>query len=202
MKGRGVDRRRRVNEVEFARHMFAEVIRPRESIIRFSEPRVVLADNPQHKLQKLFAFYVERNFVTKEYKETILEKGVRKWLVQAQIADRFQRMAIGDDEYQANFPFVEQVDDTPVKIIKPLNLAQDKPSKIIEHGGVWRFRLDELRRRGKLPQRVLFTVAGPEDIDTRRHHAFNEAVDRLEDAGIEVVGATERGRIIDFARAQ
>lgn len=202
LKDHGFDRRRRVNDVEFARHMFGEVIRPRESIIRFSEPRVVLADNPKQKLKDLFAFYVERNFVTKEYKETILEKGVRKWLVQAQISDRFQRMAVGDDEYQANFPFVEQIEGEPAKIIKPLNLTQDKPSKIIEHGGVWRFRLDELKRREKLPDRVLFTVAGPEDIDTRRRHAFVEAVHRLEDAGIEVVGATERERIIAFAQAR
>lgn len=202
LKGHGFDRRRKVNDVEFARHMFAEVIRPRESIIRFSEPRVVLVDNPKKKLQELFAFYVERNFVTKEYKETILEKGVRKWLVQAQVADRFQRMAVGDDEYQANFPFVEQIEGEPAKIIKPLNLAQDKPSKIIEHGGFWGFRLKELKRRGKLPEKVLFTVAGPEDVDTRRYHAFNEAVDRLEDADVEVVGATERARIIDFARSE
>lgn len=202
LKGHGFDRRRKVNDIDFARHIFAEVVRPRESIVRFSEPRVVLTEKPKQKLQDLFAYYVERNFVTKEYKEAVLERGVRKLLVQAQIADHFQRMAIGDDEYQTNFPFVQQVGERPVKIIKPLNLAQDNPSKIIERGGFWRFRLDELKRRGKLPERVLFTVAGPEVRETKRHHAFREAVDWLEGASIEVVGATEKERILDFARVQ
>ncbi len=202
LKTHGFDKRRKTNDIDFARHLFAEVVRPRESIVRFSEPRIVLAKNPKEKLMELFAFYVERNFVTKEYKETVLEKGIRKLLYQAQIGERFQRMEIGDDEYKATFPFVEQVGHQPVKVIKPLHLAQNKPSKIIDHGGAWLFRIEELKRRNKLPDKVLFTVAGPDDEsdNDRRQHAFSEMVGRLEETGVDVVPYTDKERVIEFAR--
>jgi hypothetical protein len=199
LKAHGFDGRKTVNDIDFARQLFSEVVRPRESIVRFSEPGIVLADDPKEKLKDLFAFYVERNFVTKEYRETILEKGVRQWLYQAKIGDRFQRMAIGDDDYQATFPFVEQIDHQPVKAIKPLHLAQNQPSKIMDHGAAWLFRLNELKRRDRLPEKVLFTVDGPEDRHDRRQRAFDDIVGRLQDTGVEVTNYTNRQRVLEFA---
>ncbi len=202
LKTHGFDNHKKINDLNFAWQLFSEVVRPRESIVRFSEPRVVLADEPKEKLKDLFSFYVERNFVTKEYKETVLEKGIRRWLSQAQIGQRFQRMAIGNDEYQATFPFVEQFDNRPIKVIKPLYLAQDKPSKIIDHGGVWLFRLGELKHRNRLPERVLFTVAGPKNTGDRRQHAFEEIVGRLEKTGVEVTDQVNKERVLEFASTQ
>ena len=49
LKAHGFDRRRKFNDVEFAQRLFAEVIRPRESTVRFGEPRVILAENPTLK---------------------------------------------------------------------------------------------------------------------------------------------------------
>ncbi|SNX60802.1 Protein of unknown function [Nitrosomonas ureae] len=202
MKAHGFDRRLKVNDVNFAQQLFTELIRPRENIVRFSEPRIVLAENLKEKLNELFSFYVERNFVTKEYIETRLEKGIRKWLSQASIGERFQRLAVGDDEYEAIFPFVEQIDNRPVKIIKPLNLAQEKPSKIIDHGSLWRSRIDELKRRKQLPGKVLFTVRGPEeDIDNNRYRAYKDSIDRLKDIGVRIESYENKEQIIEFARS-
>lgn len=202
LKAHGFDGPRKDNDVGFAQRLFSEVVCPRESIVRFSEPRIVLADEPSEKLKELFGFYVERNFVTKEYTETVLEKGIRKWLYEAEIDQRFHRMTIGDKEYQATFPFVELIDNQPVKVIKPLHLAQENPSKIIDHGGAWLFRIEELRRRNRLPGRVLFTVAGPETGDDRRRHAFSEIVARLKGAGVEVADYMNQERVLEFARMQ
>jgi hypothetical protein len=196
----GFDGRRRTVDVDLARHLFSEIVRPRESIVRFSEPRVVLTEEPKKKLMELFAFYVERNFMTREYKEAILEKGIRAWLNQAQIAQRFQRGSVGDDEYQATFPFVEQIGNQAIKAIKPLHLAQDRASKILDHGGTWLFRVEELRRRNRLPARVMFTVAGPQTTDDRRQRAFKEIVERLEEARVEVADYSNRERVLEFAR--
>ncbi len=203
LKAHGFDKRGRSPDLDFAQRLFTEVVRPRESIIRFSEPGIVMAEEPAAQLKALFAYYVERNFVTKKDVETQLEKGIRKWLDQEKLSERFQRAAIGDDDYQTSFPFVEQIDNEPVKIIKPLHLAQDNPSKIIDHGGTWLFRLDELRRRNKLPKKVLFTVAGPEGLeDDRRRHAFDEIVGRLTETGVDVTDCINRERVLEFARMQ
>ncbi len=72
LKSEGFDRHPNTNDSELAKRIFAEVLRPRETIIQFSEQRVVLADDPIQTLKELFAYYVERNFVTKEYRETVL----------------------------------------------------------------------------------------------------------------------------------
>lgn len=193
------------NNTAVSQQLFDELIRPRETIVRFSEPRVVLADNPVQKIRDLFAYYVERNFVTKEYVEKTLEKGIGACLKQAQLDLRFQRLDVGDGEYQANFPFVEQKNNRPVKVIKPLHLGQDKPSKIIDHGGQWLFRLEELKRRECLPEKVLLTVAGPENataVDAlKRQSAYQDTVARLEDTGVEVTQYRDQERILNFARS-
>ena len=132
----------------------------------------------------------------------MLEKNVRRWLVDAHVADRFQPETVGDEAFPIKFPFVELRGSTPFKIIKPLNLAQAEPRQIIERGGFWAFRLRELRRRHRLPEHVLFTVAGPDSPDEARKSAFNDAIQRLEDANVEVVGARERKSIVQFARQQ
>lgn len=191
------------NRLDYTQSLFDEVIRPRESIVRFSQPRVILANDPEMKLNELFAFYIERNFVTKEYREKILEKGVTTWLKQANIAGRFQRMALGDESYQRTFPFVEQRDNAPIKIIKPLNLSHKQPSKIIDHGGSWLFALDTLKRRGLMPENALFTVAAPSNgADRKRIKAYKEIVMQLEDTGVEVIkyDNDNSDRVLEFAR--
>lgn len=198
LKAHGFDKRMKTNEVDFAGKLFGEITRPRESIVRFSETRVVLAEDPKEKLKELFAFYIERSFATKEYKEFVLEKGMRKWLFEARIADRFERRKIGDDEYQATFPFVEQHEDRPTKIIKPLNLTQDSSSKILEHGGNWWFRLRELKKRNALPEKVLFAVEGPA-AQGPMGNAYREVVDMLEETGVIVLPYRHKGEILDFA---
>ena len=199
LKARGFDKRRKFNDTPFANRVFTEVIRPRESVVRFGEPRVVLAADPKKKLTELFAFYVERNFVTKEYRETVLERNVRRWLDQAQLGDKFRPMPIGDEEYQAKFPFVEMSGDVTRKAIKPLNLAQEKPSSIIEHGGKWWFRLDELQRRGRLPEKVMFAVEAPDSFEVHRHRAYEEIVGRLEAQGAEIAFYRDKEHVLRFA---
>ncbi len=199
-KAHGFDRRYKINDIEFSKGLFAEIIRPREIMLRFSEPRVVLAADPKETVKGLFAYYVERNFITKEYRETVLENGIRRLLWNAQIGERFTRTHVGDEEYQVLFPFVELHDKRPAKIIKPLNLGQDDSSKILEHGGKWEFRLRELKKRHVLPNKVLFAVEGPAGND-RRGKTYHEVLDILNGTGVTVLPYEKRDTILEFARS-
>ena len=198
LKAHGFDRRLRENDVEFAKALFVEVLRPRESIVRFSEPRAVLADKPKETLKELFSFYVQRDFVTKEYREKVLEKGMRKLLLQSALGEKFQPERIGDDEFHVAFPFVEMHDELPTKVIKPLNLAQDDSTKILEHGGKWAFRMRELKKRDVLPESVLLAVDGPAEND-RRDNAYREVVEMLSDTGVTVLPYEKQEKILEFA---
>jgi hypothetical protein len=149
-------------------------------------------------LKALFAFYVERNFVTKEYRETVMEKGLRQLFFQHQIGERFHRSKVGDDEFNVTFPFVEMQDEHPTKIIKPLNLAQADPTKILEHGNKWGFRIHKLRQHHELPEKVLFTVDGP-DGSSNRAKAYQESVEMLVETGVDVLPYKDRTEILNFA---
>lgn len=202
LKHHGFDRRFKHNDVEFARKLFDEVVRPRESVVRFGETRAVLTSNAATTLEELFAFYVERNFVNKEYQESLLERGVRKWLYQANLAGRFEAKTIGDEDYHVTFPFVEDGEDNHVaqKAIKPLNLGHAHPSKILDHGGQWLFRIEQLRRRGVLPNQVLFAVSGPDEASSARRRAALEIVEALQhQQQITVLPFNDRNGVLQFA---
>ena len=199
LRQHGFDKRLKTNDVEFAKHLFAEMIRPRETVIKFSEARMVLVDDPQSSLEELYGHYVGRDFVTREYQEGVLERGVRKWLWQARIAERFTRLEVGNDEYHVPFPFVEKHGDFVIKAIKPLNLAQPQASKILDHGGQWLFRVNSLKKRGLLPCKVLFAVGPPPAEGTPQMRAFEEIVDSLKDTGVDVLPYAEKAAIVEFA---
>lgn len=198
LKTHGFDRRLKDNDTDFAQTLFREVIRTRETIIRFSKPSVVLTGDPKEKLTELFAFYVERNFVNKEYRETIMERCIKTWLIDANVSEKFVREKIGDEMYRATFPFVEFHEKKVVKIIKPLNLRQKTPSQIIEHGGKWQFRVNELKKRKLLPEKVLFAVEGSEYKDDRAE-AYEEVVEMLTNTGVKVLPYQQQHDVVDFA---
>lgn len=197
----GFDKRLKANDVDFAKRLFTEIVRPRETVIKFSETRAVLADEPTETLEELYGYYVERDFVTREYQEAVLERGLRKWLWQARIAERFARLEVGNDEYHATFPFVEKHGDIAVKAIKPLHLAQDQPNKILDHGGQWLFRIQALKKRNLLPDNVLFAVNGPITNNGGTGKAYAEIIGALKDEGVNVLPATDKEQILEFASA-
>ena len=54
------------SKVHDAKSLFAEIVRPRETVIKFSTVRAVHAEDPEAELANLFSYYAERDFVTQE----------------------------------------------------------------------------------------------------------------------------------------
>lgn len=201
LRQNGFDKRLKKSGEDFARHLFTEIVRPREAVLKFSEPHPILAADPKAAVAELYGHYVERTFVTREYQEAVLEKGIRRLLYQARISERFSRVEVGNDEYHATFPFVEKQDERAVKVIKPLHLDHAQPSRILDHGGQWLFRIQTLKKRGLLPSRVLFAIRSPESQDSRSA-AAREIAESLIDNGVEVLAYGESQRILEFAAAK
>lgn len=193
-----LDGRKTQPDIVLARSLFAEVVRPREAMLQFADQRVVLAEDPKAKLLQLFDHYVERNFVTKEYQERLLENNVRKLLFNAQVGARYQREKVGTEDFAVNFPFVEMVEGKAERVIKPLYLAQGDSTKILTHGGQWVDKIRRLRKRNALPPRVLFPVTQPV-ANTKPYHAFQEIRQDLLAENVQVVGADDERQILKFA---
>lgn len=197
---RGPLDRRRTADATVAVRQFAELVRRRETLFRFDEPGVVMADEPKACLEELYGFYVEREFATKEYQERLLDKAVRRLLFGAHLGDRYREEVIGDDMFHARFPFVAMQDETPVRVIKPLFLAQDDPERIYSHGDLWISKFHRLRSRKLLPDAVLLPLDAPPENDAKRYLAFKHIAQELTDLNIEIVLAPNTHRILDFAR--
>lgn len=192
------DKRLRTNDIDFANGLFSETVKARETIVRFGKTRTVLTDDPEKKLKELFAFYVERNFVTKKYQEQLLESDVRKLLYQVNVGGRYEKERLGDDNYHATFPFVRHEAGESVKVIKPLHLGQSEPTKIIDHGAAWINHINRLKGRFLEPNRVLFTLAGP-DNDGGRLDAFHDIEKELKATGVRTTYSDNKDEIIGFA---
>ncbi len=183
---------------------FVELVRPRESVLRFSEIRVGITEDPQKELTRLYDYYIKKNFATREYIETKIEKQVRAWLTDANLARKYTPRMIGDDIYEVNFPFVRNGEfalDGGQRIIKPLNFNRSTPSSIIDLGGKWTYRLKKLRSRGFLANsNILFTVAQPESSKGAHWKSFKLAREELRESGVKIVKRDEKEKILEFAR--
>lgn len=195
-----LDGRKTQPDIALARNLFNELVRPREAMLQFADQRIILAEDPKAKLGELFDHYVERNFVTREYQERLLENTVRRLLYRASIGAKFQREKIGTEDFAVNFPFVLMAGGKPQRIIKPLHLAQSDSTKILTHGGQWVDRIRRLRKRDALPEDVLVPVSAP-NAGTRTYEAFSEIRDELLEMRVDVVSANDEGRILRFASA-
>lgn len=177
-----------------AEHLFHALTKNREGMIRFSEVRFAMTDNPKDKLDELFNYYVRRNFAGAVYREGLLEKQVRALLKLRDLGRNFKPMAFSDGLYSAKFPFVEVVEDKPLKVLKPIYLGQDDPTRILDHGNKWLFTIQRLK--DKLPPDVVVAVEGPND-SVKRKQAFREAVDLFRANDIKVVDAQNESELID-----
>lgn len=191
-------------EYGFHKGIFEEIIRPRETIVRFSEQRAILTETPAETLAALYDYYVGRNFVTKEYQEGLMEKNIKHLLDRENLGTHFQKRKVQDQVYSVSFPFVAEENNRAISVIKPLFLGQRDSTAIIEHGGRWKLKIEQLRRRRLLHGPVLFPIKGPEHVKAgdHRHEAFEDTRQSLEEEGIELVAYENYQKILEFASQQ
>ncbi len=155
---------------------------------------------PEAKLEDLYNFYVERQFARdKEYQETFMTNHLRSLFLREGRSRMFRQVAVGNELYTVNLPFVLMDEDKPRKAIKPLDLNKETSTRIIEHGDLWLNRVKRLREIGRLPEEMLFTVEQPGKGGTR-HDAAREIISRLEELQTRVVPFRDDRAVLEFAR--
>jgi len=102
------DDRKLENEARLT--VFRELVRPRESVFRFSEVGTVLADDPAKKLAELFDRFVNRQFAkTKEYQETVMAHRLTEVLRAHQLIRHYRtNQKVGNDDFHVLMPIVSE----------------------------------------------------------------------------------------------
>lgn len=176
-----------------AEHLFNALTKDREGVIRFSDVRFAMSASPKKTIDELFDHYVRHSFVNAVYREGLLEKNIRALLRMDFVGKTYRPRNFTDGVYSAKFPFVEIEDDRAIRVLKPIFLGQDDPTRILDHGNKWAFTIKRLKK--VLPKDVILAVEGPSGTGTQ-HRAFTEAVDLFKQNGIQVVDAGDKQQVL------
>lgn len=103
--------------------VFRELVKPRESVFRFSEVATVLAGDPAAKLEELFNHFVNRQFaLAREYQENVMARRLTEVLRAHQLARFYlQNRRVGTDDFHVVFPLVTKRGQRGACPAAPLN---------------------------------------------------------------------------------
>ena len=177
-----------------------EITRLRESLLRFSELRTIVAKDPKATLGELFDRFVGRDFVTKKYREDVMARTIKKQLAKHQLDKQYVTHTFEKDLRKIQLPLVN-THVKNVKAMKPLAFDQKDPSKLIEHAELWRNKLQWLLNRNVLlEENVLLPLEKPKTKKRDMEEAYNIAKDDLEALKVELIEFNNNERIVEFAR--
>lgn len=190
--------------------VFRDLVRPRESVMRFGEVGTVLTDDPAAMLVELFQRYVNRQFAqAKEYQETVMATRLRDILNAHQLLRRYRmNKKVGNEDFRVLLPIVSNACTAAGVVrraMKPLDLDRDEPTKIYEHGDMWIKRVQRLRQIGQLPEGMLFALREPTGSE-KRVKAASEIRAELAKQDVRIVSlegdATAEAAIVEFANVE
>ncbi|HMP75785.1 MAG TPA: DUF3037 domain-containing protein [Kiritimatiellia bacterium] len=181
--------------------LFKELVRPRESLFHFGDIATVMADEPAHALDRLYADYVHRQFAQRdEYQEQVMTRRLVQTFKEQRI-EGYKPALLGDEVYKFRLPLVRGAssDMAALRIIKPLNLAQAETTDIIDHGDLWARRFRRLLNLNVAPPHVLLPVkVAPE---AKRADIAHDLCGEFRKMGITTLEFGQREDIVAFAKA-
>lgn len=187
------------------RELFKAIVRPRESILDYSEPRVILSQDPAATLDELFGVYVERRFANApEYHEKVMCRRLEAVFRDADLLQRYVlNDQVGNEDYHVRFPFVRRtgVSVRPRQAIKALHLDRKTPTDIVRHADDWRNVVRRLKEHDTAPDELLFVIEGPlRGAEATHLRAFDRVLNDLAYDKIPHVTTDATSAILAFAK--
>jgi len=178
--------------------LFNEVIRKRESIVRFGKTGTLLAETPDVALNQLFDRFIGRKFATREYRETQMVKTLRQTF-DDKLSLKYKELELRAGYYPVKLPLVAQMGKS-VRAIKPMSFGQTKPLALLEHGEIWINRVNRLIKSGALSrEQMLFVIESPSFETVELEKAFLEVKAEMDALKVDVLSFDEENKILKFA---
>lgn len=175
------------------------LLRTRESILQFSEPRAIRATGENAALvTDLYDRYIKRSFISQEYREEVIAREIRQILHHQRIRG-FKAYQIDDELMPIRFPLASNRNG--LHVIKPLAFDHKSTVSMMDHAATWRDRIKYLIDKGQLLRKnILLPIEGPaSDSDQSMFEAFNYAKRNLSETGATIVDHANESVIIGFA---
>ncbi|MBY6063701.1 DUF3037 domain-containing protein [Pseudidiomarina sediminum] len=177
--------------------IFKELTRFREGVIYFGSTGTALVNAPEEKLERFYEHYVQRSFATREYREAVLEKNIRRTFKAKGIVG-FKQQALKTRLGEFKLPFVEQTTEV-TRVIKPLAFDRKTPLAAFEHVKQWGDRLARLQNETIVTSdNMLVTMEPPANTDFMT--AYEDAIAILKEDSITWINATDDKALLAFAR--
>ncbi len=181
---------------------FQELVRPRESLFRFSDIGVAMAEYPATELDRLYEHYVNRQFAQREeYQEAVMTRRLLSLFRQHAVLN-FRGEVLGSDNYKFRIPFVRGDIQAlgEIKAIKPLNFAQNDTTRIADHALIWHKRVKLLLEQNVRPDHILLPVK--KAAADKRAAVAEDFCAEFRNLGVGVVEYGKHVEIVRFAKAQ
>lgn len=188
----------RLTPKELAQQM-QEVVRPRETLVRYSELRSLYLDQkPAAVLEQLFERLVHRSFITEEYQESLMVKVIRQQLKDEKLT-HFKQDKVHDNFIEVTLPLVAKTND--VFVIRPLAFRQQTSTRILEHSQQWLWRFQRLVNHNVLQkEHILLPLQGPTGNESKLLGAFKEVERELAAFGVQTLDYKDKAGISCFAK--
>ncbi len=180
-------------------HYFEEMTRQRESVIHFSDVGTLVSGDITKSLNDLYLKYVERNFVTKPYREAQMARMLKDNLKE-ELGVEFAAKTLCGDVIDIRLPLVHE-SGNGILAIKPMTFQHPTPIALIDHGVQWVDRIDRFIKEELLyPENTLFALEKPNSRDQKLTSAYSDIRNKIEDTGVHVTDFSNTEKIIGFVK--
>ncbi|MCW7555951.1 DUF3037 domain-containing protein [Endozoicomonas gorgoniicola] len=178
---------------------FDSLVRPLETILRFSDERVKMVNTFDQVEDGLFGRFVMHDFAKAPDYEGELQRKIGQMLREINLEHKFKKRTLGTDAYRVTMPLVQKK-EARYRAVQPLFFNQNKPQAIIEHGNRWASKLDTLKDFGALPEEILIPVKKPLKKSSDFNLAWKLVEKKLKNFG-DLIQAGDIGIIKSFAKS-
>lgn len=180
-----------------ARGIFRVLTSPKEGMVQIQSRGAGMTEDLDQWVEDSFDRFVLRTDKSApDPAEQVLTNRIKRSLKAWKMDKVYQEVQLGESHYHATFPFAYTPEgaERPGRVVKPLHLAQDTPTKIFEHGDQWLQKIRRLDQYGHRPDRVIFPVQLPQGTGFQSEERQEVAAVLLEDfrkQAIEIVQADD-----------
>lgn len=182
-----------------AQSAFEYFVKPRATLLRFSEPRTLITDSVADALKNVYERMVTHSSKSQIKDRLKLRKALRYELSSLKLENPFKQHKFERIGFAATFDFTQlDQNDSPVKLIQPIEIEGRSVKEIFEVVDKNEIRLKRMNDLGLLPKKILLPFTLDFEHSKEIDEAWSVLKNGLSNFG-ELVDIDDKSTIKEFA---